>query len=71
MELEHIYLGLDALLAFGCGYLWVGLNTERKLKNIYKKRVEVTWKAHETLLHANIELHEKILRIKATLGYGK
>ena len=64
-------IALSAVLGFACGYLWISLGTERKLKDAYMKSASNAWKAHDTLLECNIELHEKILRIKATLGCWK
>jgi len=70
MELEF-FIALSAVLAVAVGYLWISLGTERKLKDAYMKSAANAWKAHDLVLECNIELHEKILRIKSVLGREK
>lgn len=67
MEL-NFFIALSAVLAVFCGYLWIKLGNMRSIADAYMKSAANAWKAHDLVLECNIELHEKILRIKSVLG---
>ena len=69
-ELEF-FIVLSAALAVYCGYLWMKLGNMRRIADAYMKSAANAWKAHDMVLECNIDLHEKILRIKSVLGREK